>query len=117
MVPGSDFAGTVEPSSQGDHKRGDRVVLNGWGVGESHWGGLGQLARVKGAWLVPLPAALTTRQAMAIGTAGYTAMLCVIAVERHGITPPSGDILVTGAPGGVGRIAGARPAKLAFRAV
>jgi acrylyl-CoA reductase (NADPH) len=115
MVPGIDFAGTVERSSHGDYKSGDRVVLNGWGVGETHWGGLGQIARVKGEWLVPLPAALTTRQAMAVGTAGYTAMLCVIAVERHGITPQSGDILVTGAAGGVGSIAVAVLAKLGFR--
>ena len=117
MVPGIDFAGTVERSSHGDYKSGDRVVLNGWGVGETHWGGLGQIARVKGEWLVPLPAALTTRQAMAVGTAGYTAMLCVIAVERHGITPQSGDILVTGAAGGVGSIAVAVLAKLGFRVV
>jgi acrylyl-CoA reductase (NADPH) len=117
MVPGIDFAGTVERSSHGDYKSGDSVVLNGWGVGETHWGGLGQIARVKGEWLVPLPAALTTRQAMAVGTAGYTAMLCVIAVERHGITPQSGDILVTGAAGGVGSIAVAILAKLGFRVV
>ena len=117
MVPGIDFAGTVERSSHGDHKVGDRVVLNGWGVGETHWGGLGQVARVKGEWLVPLPAALTTRQAMAIGTAGYTAMLCVIALERHGITPQSGDIVVTGAAGGVGSVAVAILAKLGFRVV
>jgi acrylyl-CoA reductase (NADPH) len=116
-VPGIDFAGTVERSSHRDHKSGDRVVLNGWGVGETHWGGLGQIARVKGDWLVPLPAALTTRQAMAIGTAGYTAMLCVIAVERHGITPQSGDILVTGAAGGVGSVAVALLSKLGFRVV
>jgi acrylyl-CoA reductase (NADPH) len=117
LVPGVDLAGTVERSSHADHKSGDRVVLNGWGVGETHWGGLAQLARVKGEWLVPLPAALTTRQAMAIGTAGYTAMLCVMALERHGITPQSGDILVTGAAGGVGSIAVAILAKLGFRVV
>ncbi len=117
MVPGIDFAGTVERSSHGDYKSGDRVVLNGWGVGETHWGGLGQLARVKGEWLVALPAALTTRHAMAVGTAGYTAMLSVIALERHGITPQSGDILVTGAAGGVGSIAVAILAKLGFRVV
>jgi acrylyl-CoA reductase (NADPH) len=117
MVPGIDFAGTVERSSHADHKTGDRVVLNGWGVGEAHWGGLGQIARVKGEWLVPLPSALTTRQAMAVGTAGYTAMLCVIALERHGITAQSGEILVTGAAGGVGSIAVAILAKLGFRVV
>ena len=117
MVPGIDFAGTVERSSHGDHKTGDRVVLNGWGVGESHWGGLGQIARVKREWLVPLPSALTTRQAMAVGTAGYTAMLCVMALERHGITPQSGEILVTGAAGGVGSIAVAILAKLGFPVV
>lgn len=117
MVPGIDFAGTVERSSHADHKTGDRVVLNGWGVGETHWGGLGQIARVKGEWLVPLPSALTTRQAMAVGTAGYTAMLCVIALERHGITAQSGEILVTGAAGGVGSIAVAILAKLGFRVV
>jgi acrylyl-CoA reductase (NADPH) len=115
MVPGIDFAGTVERSSHGDFKSGDRVVLNGWGVGETHWGGLGQTARVKSEWLVPLPAALTTRQAMAIGTAGYTAMLCVMALERHGIAPSSGEILVTGAAGGVGSIAIALLSKLGFR--
>jgi len=117
MVPGIDFAGTVERSSHGDYRTGDRVVLNGWGVGETHWGGLGQIARVKGEWLVPLPSALTTRQAMAVGTAGYTAMLCVIALERHGITAQSGEILITGAAGGVGSIAVAILAKLGFRIV
>lgn len=105
MVPGIDFAGTVEASSHRDWKAGDKVVLNGWGVGENHWGGLAQKARVRGDWLVPLPAGLTTRQAMAIGTAGYTAMLCVLALERHGVTPPQGEILVTGASGGVGSVA------------
>ncbi len=105
MVPGIDFAGTVEASSHGDWKPGDKVVLNGWGVGETHWGCLAQRARLKGDWLVPLPAAFTTRQAMAIGTAGYTAMLCVLALERHGLTPDQGEILVTGASGGVGSVA------------
>ena len=105
MVPGIDFAGTVEASSHRDWKAGDKVVLNGWGVGENHWGGLAQKARVRGDWLVPLPAGLTTRQAMAIGTAGYTAMLSVLALERHGVTPPQGEILVTGASGGVGSVA------------
>jgi acrylyl-CoA reductase (NADPH) len=117
MVPGIDFAGTVEESTHAAYARGDKVVLNGWGVGESHWGGLAQVARVKGDWLVPLPAGLSTHQAMAIGTAGYTAMLCVIALERHGVTPQSGEILVTGAAGGVGSVAVALLAKLGFHVV
>src|SRR5271170_1074904 len=117
MVPGIDFAGTVESSSNSAYKSGDKVLLNGWGVGESHWGGLAQMARVKGDCLIPLPGAFTPRQAMAIGTAGYTAMLCVIALERHGITPGSGEILVTGAAGGVGSVAIALLAKLGFRVV
>ena len=112
MVPGIDFAGTVEESDSPSHRRGDKVVLNGWGVGENHWGGLAQVARVKGEWLVPLPSGMSARQAMAIGTAGYTAMLCVIALERHGIKPPGGEILVTGAAGGVGSIAVALLSKL-----
>jgi acrylyl-CoA reductase (NADPH) len=115
MVPGIDFAGTVQSSSNPDVRMGERVLLNGWGVGESHWGGLAQVARVKAEWLIPVPAAFTTRQAMAIGTAGYTAMLCVIALERHGVTPDSGEILVTGAAGGVGSIAVAVLSKLGFR--
>jgi acrylyl-CoA reductase (NADPH) len=114
MVPGIDFAGTVEESDSPSHRRGDKVVLNGWGVGENHWGGLAQVARVKGEWLVPLPSGMSARQAMAIGTAGYTAMLCVIALERHGIKPPGGEILVTGAAGGVGSIAVALLSKLGF---
>jgi acrylyl-CoA reductase (NADPH) len=105
MVPGIDFAGTVETSGNSAYQDGDRVVLNGWGVGETHWGGLAQIARVKSDWLIPLPATLTSRQAMAIGTAGYTAMLCVMTLERHGVTPNSGEILVTGAAGGVGSVA------------
>lgn len=117
MVPGIDLAGTVEASSDPAWKPGDRVVLNGWGIGESHWGGLAQKARVKGAWLVPLPAALTTRQAMAIGTAGYTAMLCVLALEKHGIAPGDGEILVTGASGGVGSVAVAVLSKLGYAVV
>ena len=115
MVPGIDFAGTVDSSSNPSYKSGDKVLLNGWGVGESHWGGLAQLARVKGDWLIPLPDAFTARQAMAIGTAGYTAMLCVLALERHGVTPGSGEILVTGAAGGVGSVAVAVLSKLKFR--
>jgi acrylyl-CoA reductase (NADPH) len=115
MVPGIDFAGAVEHSSNSSYKSGDRVLLNGWGVGEAHWGGLSQLARVKAEWLIPLPAALTARQAMAVGTAGYTAMLCVMTLERHGIAPGDGEILVTGAAGGVGSIAVALLSKLGFR--
>jgi acrylyl-CoA reductase (NADPH) len=115
MVPGIDFAGTVEHSVNASYKSGDKVLLNGWGVGETHWGGLSQLARVKAEWLVPLPAALTARQAMAVGTAGYTAMLCVMTLERHGIVPGDGEILVTGAAGGVGSIAVALLSKLGFR--
>jgi acrylyl-CoA reductase (NADPH) len=105
MTPGIDFAGSVLESTHPRFKAGDRVLLNGWGVGESHPGGLAQMARVSGDWLTPCPASFSTRQAMAIGTAGYTAMLCVNALERHGLTPEDGSILVTGAAGGVGSIA------------
>lgn len=105
MIPGIDLAGTVEESSNPNYHVGDSVLLNGWGVGELHWGGLAQKARLKSEWLVPLPAAFSPKQAMAIGTAGYTAMLCILALERHGITPDKGNILVTGAAGGVGSIA------------
>ena len=115
MVPGIDFAGSVEHSDNAAYRAGDMVLLNGWGVGESHWGGLAQKARVKGEWLIPLPMAFTTRQAMAIGTAGYTAMLCVMALERHGLTPVGGEILVTGAAGGVGSVAVAVLSKLGFK--
>lgn len=117
MVPGIDLAGTVEASSHPGIAVGDAVVLNGWGVGEGHWGGLAQRARLKGDWLVPLPAAFTPRQAMAIGTAGYTAMLCVMALERHAVTPASGEVLVTGANGGVGSVAVALLAKLGYTVV
>jgi acrylyl-CoA reductase (NADPH) len=117
LTPGIDFAGTVEASSHPDFKAGDRVVLNGWGVGEGHSGGLAQKARVKGDWLIPLPSAFTTRQAMAIGTAGYTAMLCVQALERHGVMPEQGEVLVTGASGGVGSVAIALLAQRGFRVV
>ena len=117
MIPGIDFAGTVSESSHPAWKAGDRVVLNGWGVGETHCGGLAEVARVRGEWLVPLPAAFTPRQAMAIGTAGYTAMLCVLALERHGIKPADGEILVTGANGGVGGVAIALLAKLGYTVV
>lgn len=117
MVPGIDLAGTVEASSHPGIAVGDAVVLNGWGVGEGHWGGLAQRARLKGDWLVPLPAAFTPRQAMAIGTAGYTAMLCVMALERQGVTPAQGEVLVTGANGGVGSVATALLAKLGYTVV
>ena len=105
MIPGIDLAGVVTQSSHADWNTGDRVVLNGWGVGETHWGGLAQRARLNGDWLIPLPAAFTTRQAMAIGTAGYTASLCVDALLRHGVSPDRGEVLVTGATGGVGSVA------------
>jgi Alcohol dehydrogenase GroES-like domain len=101
LVPGIDFAGTVYRSQHPRWKVGDKVLLNGWGVGESHSGGLAQTARVRGEWLVALPSAFTARQAMAIGTAGYTAMLCVMALEKHGVKPGDGEVLVTGASGGV----------------
>ncbi len=117
LVPGIDRAGTVEATTNPDYQVGDQVVLNGWGVGESHWGGLAQKARLKGEWLVPLPKAFSPRQAMAIGTAGYTAMLCVMALERHGVTPDKGEIIVTGAAGGVGSVAVAILAKLGYTVV
>jgi len=105
LTPGIDFSGIVAESAHPDFKPGDRVVLNGWGVGEKHSGGLAEKARVKGDWLVPLPDGVSLRQAMAIGTAGYTAMLCVLALENYGVTPESGEIVVTGAAGGVGSVA------------
>ncbi|MDK8874246.1 MDR family oxidoreductase [Paracoccus sp. SSJ] len=117
MVPGIDFAGVVEHSDNAAFRAGDKVVLNGWGVGEVHWGGLAELARVKAEWLIPLEPALTPAQAMSIGTAGYTAMLCVMALERHGVTPDSGEVLVTGAAGGVGSVAVAVLAKLGYHVV
>jgi len=117
MVPGVDFAGTVTASTHPDWKSGDRVVLNGWGVGETHCGGLAEVARVKGDWLVALPPQFTARQAMSIGTAGYTAMLCVLALERHGIRPEDGEILVTGANGGVGSVAIALLSRLGYTVV
>lgn len=117
MVAGIDGAGTVLESTHPSWKPGDKVIHNGWGVGETRWGCLAQKARLKGDWLVPLPAAFTTRQAMAIGTAGYTAMLCVMALERHGVTPGDGEVLVTGATGGVGSVATAVLAKLGYRVV
>ena len=117
MVPGIDLAGTVEHSDHADFKVGDQVVLNGFGAGEGHWGGLAQKARVKGDWLVPLPTAFTPKQAMTIGTAGYTAMLCVMALEEHDVTPEQGEILVTGAAGGVGSVAVSLLAKLGYTVV
>ena len=115
MVPGVDLAGTVVESQHPGHRPGDKVLLNGWGVGESHTGGLSQRARVKGEWLMPLPEAFTPAQAMAIGTAGYTAMLSILALERHGIGPDAGDIVVTGAAGGVGSTAVSLLARLGYR--
>lgn len=117
MVPGIDLVGTVEEASHSEYRVGDSVVLNGWGVGETHWGGLAQKARVNGDWLVPLPRQFTPQQAMAIGTAGYTAMLCVLALERHGVTPGKGEILVTGAAGGVGSVAVAVLSNLGYTVV
>jgi acrylyl-CoA reductase (NADPH) len=117
MVPGIDLVGTVRDSSNADWKPGDQVVLNGWGVGEGHWGGLAQVARLKGEWLVPLPSAFTGKQAMAIGTAGYTAALCVDALVAAGVTPDQGEILVTGATGGVGSVAVALLKKAGFNVV
>ena len=114
MVPGIDLAGVVRESSHAGWKAGDRVILNGWGVGETHWGGLAQKARLNGDWLVPLPGAFTSRQAMAIGTAGYTASLCVDALLAHGVRPEQGEVLVTGATGGVGSVAIALLVKAGF---
>jgi acrylyl-CoA reductase (NADPH) len=116
-VGGVDFAGTVLESSHKDWKAGDQVILTGWRVGEIHWGGYAEKARVKGEWLVPLPQGLSTERAMAIGTAGLTAMLCVMALEEHGLRPDQGDVLVTGAAGGVGSVATAILAGLGYRVV
>ncbi len=117
MVPGIDLAGTVEASAAAGIAVGSRVVLNGWGVGEGHWGGLAQKARLKASWLIPLPTTMTSRQAMSIGTAGYTAMLCVLALEKRGVTPAHGEVLVTGAAGGVGSVAVALLAARGFKVV
>src|SRR5262245_34892984 len=117
MIAGIDFAGTVESSSHPQWKPGDRVILNGWGLGETHLGGYAEKARVKGDWLVGLPARNSARGAMAIGTAGYTAMLAVMALERHGVAPRHGPVIVTGAAGGVGSVAVALLAKLGFAVV
>lgn len=114
MIAGIDFAGTVESSDHPDWKAGDKVILNGWGTGETHLGAYAEKARVKGDWLVRLPPTISTREAMAIGTAGYTAMLSVMALEKHGLTPASGPIAVTGAAGGVGSVAVAILSKLGF---
>jgi len=117
MVPGIDLAGTVEASSAAEFKPGDSVLLNGWGVGEGHWGGLAEKARLKSDWLIPLPSAFSARQAMAIGTAGYTAMLAVMALENNGVLPDHGDVLVTGANGGVGSYSIALLSRLGYRVI
>ncbi len=117
MIPGIDFAGTVSASEHAEFKAGDRVILNGWGVGETHMGGYAGMARVKGDWLVNAPDGLAAAETMAIGTAGYTAMLSVMALEAHGVTPDKGPILVTGAAGGVGSVAIALLSKLGYRVI
>ena len=117
LIPGIDFAGTVTASSSTEWKPGDKVVLNGWGVGETHHGAYAGKARVKGDWLVPLPQGMNARDAMAVGTAGYTAMLCVMALERHGILPERGPVIVTGAAGGVGSVAISILSKLGYHVV
>jgi acrylyl-CoA reductase (NADPH) len=117
MIAGIDFAGTVEASSHPAWKAGDKVICNGWGMGETHLGAYAEKARVKGDWLVGLPAGMSTREAMAIGTAGYTAMLSVLALERHGLTPESGPIVITGAAGGVGSVATALLSKLGYHVI
>lgn len=115
MVPGIDIVGTVEQSDNPSYQVGDSVILNGWGVGETHWGGLAQMARLKGQWLIPLPKGMSARDAAAIGTAGYTAMLCVMGLQKHGVKPADGEIVVTGAAGGVGSVAVALLAKLGYQ--
>ncbi len=117
MIPGIDFAGVVESSSHPDWKPGDAVILNGWGTGETHLGAYAEKSRVKGDWLVPMPVGMTPAQAMAIGTAGYTAMLSVLALEKHGATPSQGPVVVTGAAGGVGSVATAILAKLGWHVI
>lgn len=117
MIPGIDFVGKVTQSGHAGFKPGDEVILNGWGVGETHLGGYAQLARVKGDWLIKKPAALTPAQTMAIGTAGYTAMLAVLALEKHDVTPASGPVLVTGAAGGVGSVAVSLLSKLGYQVI
>ncbi len=115
MVPGIDFTGTVSASSHPEYQAGDKVLLTGWGVGEKHWGGLSEKARVNGDWLTPLPAGANGKHVMAIGTAGFTAMLCVDALLNHGIKPEDGPVLVTGASGGVGSIAAMILASMGYR--
>jgi acrylyl-CoA reductase (NADPH) len=117
MVPGIDGAGVVLESEHPSWKPGDRFIHNGWGVGETHWGCLAQRARLSGDWLIPLPAAFTARQAMAIGTAGYTAMLCLLALEHHGLKPGDGEVLVTGATGGVGSVTVALLSRLGYQVI
>lgn len=117
MVPGIDLVGTVTQTESAEFKVGDQVLLNGWGVGENYWGGLAQCARLKSEWLIPMPAGFTPAEAMSIGTAGYTAMLCVMALERNGVTPDKGEVVVTGAAGGVGSVAVAILAKLGYTVV
>ena len=117
LVPGIDLAGVVEHSADPAWTPGDRVVVNGWGLGETHWGGFSQFARLSSSWLLRLPEAYTTRQAMAIGTAGYTAALCVMALQKHGLRPDKGEVLVTGAAGGVGSVAVALLASLGHTVV
>src|SRR5262245_4179128 len=117
MIPGIDFVGTVTASSNPEFKAGDEVILNGWGVGETHMGGYSHVGRVKGDWLVKKPAGFTAAETMAIGTAGYTSMLCVLALEHGGLTPSSGPVLVTGAAGGVGSVAVALLAKLGYEVI
>lgn len=117
MIPGIDLVGVVEESTHPEYKPGDCVLLNGWGVGEGHWGGLAQKARLNGDWLIPLSGQFSPQESMAIGTAGYTAMLCILALERHGVKPADGEILVTGAAGGVGSVAVAVLAKLGYSVV
>ncbi len=117
MIPGIDLAGEVVASDHADFKPGDNVILNGWGTGETHLGAYAGMARVKGDWLIPRPAGFSSAQAMAIGTAGYTAMLCVLALERHGITPDRGPVIVTGAAGGVGSVATAILGKLGYHVI
>ncbi|HEV7129735.1 MAG TPA: MDR family oxidoreductase [Ktedonobacterales bacterium] len=117
MVPGIDFAGTVEQSQSSSYQPGDRVLLTGWGVGERHWGGHAQFARVESAWLVPVPASLSLEEAMGIGTAGFTAMLCLMALEAHGLAPGEREVIVTGAAGGVGSLAVALLAQRGYQVV
>ncbi len=117
MVPGIDFVGRVTASRHPDWKQGDAALLTGWGVGEKHWGGLAQKASVPGDWLVAVPETLTPLNTMAIGTAGFTAMLCVLALEKQGITPASGPVLVTGASGGVGSFSVSLLAKLGYNVI